>query len=340
MKEGAYLDSKKKYVSQTDLINEWDFDKNEKNGLNPFTLSHGSTKKAFWICKEGHSFESRIDHRFIMGSGCPYCAGKKPVVGVNDLSTLNPELMREWDFEKNLNISPQQLMSASNRVVWWKCIKCGYSWKASIVSRTQRKTNCPECAKKQRTKTKRNKLVARKGSLLKNRPDLIKEWDYEKNNDIDPDSITEGYGKKVWWRCEKCGYLYSKEVCKRVSGQNCPACAGKQVFVGKNDLQSVFPNIAQEWNQTKNGDLKPNEVTIGSGKKVWWKCKKCSYEFTFNDLLTNFERVSDHCSNIGGLIIELSQGTMDVHKYLKSVKYQNEDFIQRYNEYSSKYIAK
>lgn len=35
-------------------------------------------------------------------SGCPYCAGLLPIVGVNDLQTTNPELMKEWDYQKIL----------------------------------------------------------------------------------------------------------------------------------------------------------------------------------------------------------------------------------------------
>ena len=43
---------------------------------------------------------------------------------------------------------------------------------------------------------------------------------------------------------------------------------------GFNDLATVRPDIASEWNDSKNQDLKPNEVTSHSGKKVWWKCLK------------------------------------------------------------------
>ena len=35
-----------------------------------------------------------------------------------------------------------------------------------------------------------------------------------------------------------------------------------------------FPELIKEWHPTKNGELKPEEVTSGSNKKVWWKCEK------------------------------------------------------------------
>ena len=66
---------------------------------------------------------------------------------------------------------------------------------------------------------------------------------------------------------------------------------------------------------------------------------ECTIElgFVLTDLLTNLERVSDHCSNIAGLIIEISHNGMDIHKYLKKVKKGQNDFNERYAEYSKEY---
>ena len=67
---------------------------------------------------------------------------------------------------------------------------------------------------------------------------------------------------------------------------------------------------------------------------------ECSIEhgFILSDLLNNFERVSDHCSNIAGCVIEISEfDELNMHKYLASVKQGSEDYEQKYNEYSSKY---
>lgn len=42
----------------------------------------------------------------------------------------------------------------------------------------------------------------------------------------------------------------------------------------KTDLQTVNPILVDEWNYEKNGNLKPDQFTANSGKKVWWKCGK------------------------------------------------------------------
>ena len=67
---------------------------------------------------------------------------------------------------------------------------------------------------------------------------------------------------------------------------------------------------------------------------------ECTIEhgFVLSDLLTNFERVSDHCSNIGGCVIEISAyDALDMHKYLASVKQGSEAFGEKYNEFKTKY---
>lgn len=66
----------------------------------------------------------------------------------------------------------------------------------------------------------------------------------------------------------------------------------------------------------------------------------CTIElgFVLSDLLNNFERVSDHCSNIAVAMIEVAMGSFDTHKYLNAVKKgSNADFSERFNEYAIKY---
>ncbi len=65
----------------------------------------------------------------------------------------------------------------------------------------------------------------------------------------------------------------------------------------------------------------------------------CSIEvgFVWSDLLTNLERVSDHCSNIAGCVIELAHDSLSLHEYLHEVKTDREDYKDMYRVYSQKY---
>jgi phosphate:Na+ symporter len=65
----------------------------------------------------------------------------------------------------------------------------------------------------------------------------------------------------------------------------------------------------------------------------------CTIEggFILADLLNNYERVSDHCSNIAVAIIEVEHNSFDTHKYLNGVKYGNSVFNEIYDKYEARY---
>lgn len=65
----------------------------------------------------------------------------------------------------------------------------------------------------------------------------------------------------------------------------------------------------------------------------------CSLEtgFIWTDLLTNFERVADHCSNIAGCVLETQHKSLDLHEYLDGVKQSAPEFRREYEAYSRKY---
>ena len=57
-----------------------------------------------------------------------------------------------------------------------------------------------------------------------------------------------------------------------------------KLIVGYNDLLTKNPNLAKEWDYSKNTGLLPQDVSVGSKKKVWWKCRICNnvWEATIN----------------------------------------------------------
>lgn len=90
-------------------------------------------------------------------------------------------------------------------------------------------------------------------------------------------------------------------------------------------LEQVIDDLADELKSKHIARLKRNECTIEMG-------------FILTDLLTNLERISDHCSNIAGCIIEMEHTELDIHKYLKSIKTgENAEFTGNYESYKVKY---
>jgi len=104
-----------------------------------------------------------------------------------------------------------------------------------------------------------------------NHPDLLQEWDFEQNKNVDPALIGSSSRTRVWWT-GSCGHKWQSELVSRVNGKGCPVCAGQSVVSGFNDLATLEPGLAKEWHKSKNQGLTPSLVTRKSGLKVWWTC--------------------------------------------------------------------
>lgn len=242
------------------LAAEWDYKKN--GDLRPDCIAAYTNKKVWWRCDKGHSWQAAISNRS-NGNGCPYCVNQMVLKGFNDLLTADPELCKDWDYDKNGTLRPDEVVKNAIKPVWWKCKK-GHSWKARVgIRRCGR--GCPVCAS--------HIIIPGENDLETLRPELAVEWDYDKNGDLRPDSVASRTCKKVWWRC-KHGHSYIASVSHRYRGTGCPYCGGDLPILGENDLVTVHPELVAEWDYEKNYPLRPEDVTTGSIRKVWWKCKR------------------------------------------------------------------
>jgi hypothetical protein len=104
-------------------------------------------------------------------------------------------------------------------------------------------------------------------------PHLIEEWHPYKNGDKKPEEFTYGSGKRIWWICSKNPKHEWEAILIKARRRGCPYCSGKCATL-ENNLSVLYPQIAEDWHQSKNGDLSPWDVTHGSHKKVWWQCSK------------------------------------------------------------------
>ena len=106
----------------------------------------GNNKKLKWQCLKdgcGEIFKSNLNH-ILQNRGCGVCHGKQ--VGLsNCLATKNPELAKEWDSQKNGNLTPYDVPANSRTKVYWKCPICNYSWKVKIATRNSSGSGCPIC---------------------------------------------------------------------------------------------------------------------------------------------------------------------------------------------------
>ena len=229
--------------------------------LKPTDIASGSSKRIWWQCEQGHSWKAPA-YSIKAGSACPYCAGKKAIPGQTDLATTHPHVLPQWS-EKN-KLSPTEVTAGSHKKVLWICSK-GHQWEAVVNSVVIEGCGCPYCAGK--------RAIPGETDLATLRPDILEQWDYGKN-DIQPDEILPSSHDKVWWKCEK-GHSWQAMVFSRTreNAAGCPYCTGRLVLRGFNDLATLKPKVAEEWYFDLNGDLRPEDVSLGSNKKVWWRCK-------------------------------------------------------------------
>jgi hypothetical protein len=101
----------------------------------------------------------------------------------------------------------------------------------------------------------------------------MRQWDYQKNDEVSPETFTAGSGYQAWWLCEK-SHSWQASINHRHRGTACPVCANRIVVKGENDLATVNPTLAAEWNYEKNDDVNPCDVPNGTHRKVWWRCAK------------------------------------------------------------------
>jgi hypothetical protein len=214
----------------------------------PTKLKISSHTICEWKCKYGHIWKAKVSDRS-RGNGCPICAGKKILIGFNDLKTTHPQLAKEalgWD--------PKTITAGSGVKKNWKCSK-GHRWAVKVNSRSTFQTGCPTCSG--------HKILKGFNDLKTSNPELAKEaygWD--------PTSVGNGGHKNVFWKCKK-GHKYEAPIENRVRRKDgCPYCSGRQCLTGFNDLQTTDPKLAI---QALGWD--PKKLTRGSGKELKWKCE-------------------------------------------------------------------
>lgn len=182
----------------------------------------------------------------------------------SNLMTNFPSIASEWHTEKNGKLNPRDVKPKSNRRVWWQC-KFGHEWEARINNRTIGLTKCPYCSG--------NRPIKGKNDLATTHPLVAEQWHKSKNGNMTPNDVMAKSNRYAWWKCSQ-GHEWRSKVYHRTDGRGCPYCAGLKVIPQKNDLATLFPDLAIEWHPSKNGELKPSDVASKSHKIAYWQCSK------------------------------------------------------------------
>jgi very-short-patch-repair endonuclease len=235
-----------------EITSEWDYNKNKSV---PEATRQGTHEKAWWLCKaEGHSWETQVFARTNGGNNCPYCSGKKILTGYNDFATLYPDLLKEWDYDKN-TFSPTQIGGKSHAEVRWLCLQHGHSYPALVKSRTRRGDGCPYCSNK-RTLTGYNDLATTS-------PELLVEWDYQRNTVL-PTQITVGYHRSVGWKCGLDHTWKLSPSSRNYYNTRCPKCSK----TGTSLTEEAFREALGSLDVVHDISSEPVKVKCSDGKII------------------------------------------------------------------------
>ena len=305
------------------------------NRKKPSEIVPFSNKKAWWICEkdERHVFESVICSVVKGDTNCPVCSNYQIIAGVNDFATTCPNLLKEWDWNKNnqLGIFPTQISRGLNKKVWWKCSTCGNEWQATVSSRSgKQRCGCPKC-KRDLSSSYPEKAIAyylsKEFSVDENKKfswlgqseiDIYigelklgieydgKAWHKNIDRDLKKDELCNKHGIQLI-RIRENGCPKYNSVAHKISRKstkesdlqnvieqilryiigvyNKPLNIAvdidkdyidilQKIATGKKDKSVASSKLIDSWNWDKNKNISPENIKLGSKRKLWWKCEK------------------------------------------------------------------
>ena len=203
---------------------------NKKTAYEVFPFSR---TKYMWLCPKGHTWQSSISN-VSRNKSCPICSNHL-LIRENSFGTLYPDLAKEWSTKNEL--TPFDYSPKSGKKVWWVCSK-NHEWKTSVACRTLQKYGCLHCGRM--SAHEKLKIAKINNSLAEKHPILMKEWDWDKNKDIDPYNINRCAKIRVWWKCKK-GHSWQTIVGGRTTKyRGCAICNESK---GEKRVEEVLENL-------------------------------------------------------------------------------------------------
>lgn len=210
----------------------------------------------FLKCGLGHKWSEKMYNVSICYK-CENISPKHLVSGINDAATVKPWLSGMWS-EMN-DESPDKYSYGSRKDVFLVG-DCGHTWNTPVKSASPK---CHYCIGR--------KILKGFNDLKTLYPEIAELWDYEKNK-LEPQDFTRQSSEKVWWRCSD-GHSTMTTIAHKVNGTKCPICSNRILVVGNNDLLTVHPEIAEEWDIDLNIS-DPSSIVYGSAIRANWICSK------------------------------------------------------------------
>ena len=190
-----------------------------------------------------------------------------------DISLLKPQLRKQWHHAKNQPLGNIQIQPGSHLRVWWTCDQCPcgllHEWLAEVCSRQGMDTQCPFCT---------NRKLCHHNSLLTVAPSVATYWDTAKNG-VKADQVVASSNTNRHWLCPTCSYTWQADAgTKVIYNSGCPKCSMRlKKQTRQPSLTASSHPVMMEFDHSRNQEagLDPDNITLGSDKKVHWICSNC-----------------------------------------------------------------
>lgn len=233
-------------------------------------VSFSSAKRALWNClKCSYTWDSSFNNRSA-GRGCPACAGRVLVVGLNDLASIRPDALSWWDDERD----PYLFMNKSRTEVQWKCPR-GHNFMKTI-----KKFNfyCSICSKGS-TVFSYDKTFAALAPK-----DMLEQW--SDSNEDSPRDYSYNSAKVVEWKCKK-GHIWSAPIYSRFNGTGCSRCKSKS-SKAERELADFIESLLED---NKNVTVVRNDRRVLNGKELDVLIPELNIAFEYNGLFWHSDRI-------------------------------------------------
>ena len=201
-----------------------------------FEMAYGSQKYATFTCKKGHKYQAMLNEQIRFG--CPVCSGNSVIPGVNDLKTTDPNIAKDWDYERSFPYRPEDFTRQSDRIASWICPVSGGKWDSTINGR-MRNQSSPFVSSQ--------KLLPGFNDIATRFPDLVPM--YSTDNKIGLDQIKSiSYKDILIWECPKCGGRWERRLLSMVEKPRCLVCSKEygSTSIGEREVLKYIRTIIEE----------------------------------------------------------------------------------------------
>lgn len=235
-------------ITHEDICKEWN---HSKNNFGPESVTHKMVVKVWWICKYGHEWKAQVYSRADQGTGCPKC---------NRRQTSHIELRMYAELKSIFKDAERDV-----RIVGWRVDVLLPSYRVVVEIDGSH------------WHEKKTEIDKRKDAVLSNAGYTVIRV---RESGLSPTGCNT-----VWYKDGESHLIICERAIRFIIDRFCPGIIyngwnNEELFMkmlseiggfGRKVLEKI-PMLEHEWHPTRNGRLRCEDVTIGSGVNVWWIC--------------------------------------------------------------------